>query len=285
MADDARASPERQKRDAATENGVTEREVEDIEERSRLRPPVVYEVVRREGDAEMERPATSLWWSGLAAGLSISFSLLAQGILRRYLPESEWRPLLVSLGYPVGFLMVVLGRQQLFTENTVTVVLPVMADFTAHNVRRLARMWAIVFAANMAGTLVAALFCCFAPVLDNELRAAMIAISQEAMQPGWVEMLFRAISAGFLIAAMVWLLPSAEGAEFHVICFTTYIIGAGHFAHVIAGSVEAFLLVVHGDVGPAHMLWHFTLPVLLGNVIGGTALFAVLSYAQVMKEM
>lgn len=285
MADDARASPQKRQPDATTENGVTEREVEEVEERSRLRPPVVYEIVRREGDAEMARPTTSLWWSGVAAGLSISFSLLAQSILWRYLPDTEWRPLLVSLGYPVGFLMVVLGRQQLFTENTVTVVLPVIAELTAHNVRRLARMWAIVFAANMAGTLFSALFCCFAPVLDDQLRAAMIAIAQEAMQPGWIEMLFRAISAGFLIAAMVWLLPSAEGAEFHVICVTTYIIGVGHFAHIVAGSVEAFLLVVHGDIGIAHMIWHFTLPVLLGNVIGGTALFAVLSYAQVMREM
>jgi len=233
----------------------------------------------------MERPATSLWWSGVAAGLSISFSLLAQGILLRYLPDSEWRPLLVSLGYPVGFLMVVLGRQQLFTENTVTVVLPVMAEFTAHNLRRLARMWAIVFAANMAGTLFSALFCCFAPVLEDGLREAMIAIAREAVQPGWVELLFRAVSAGFLIAAMVWLLPSAEGAEFHVICLMTYMIGVGHFAHIIAGSVEAFLLVAHGDIGLGHMLWHFTLPVLIGNVFGGTALFALLSYAQVMKEM
>jgi formate/nitrite transporter FocA (FNT family) len=285
MPDDLRASPQRQKQDAATPNGVSEREVEDVEERSRLRAPVVYEIVRREGDSEMERPATSLWWSGLAAGLSISFSLLAQAILRGHLPESEWRPLLVSLGYPVGFLMVVLGRQQLFTENTVTVVLPVMAQFTAHNVRRLARMWGIVLAANMAGTFFSALFCCFAPVLNDEVRDAMLAIAQEAMQPGWVEMLFGGISAGFLVAAMVWLLPSAEGTQFHVICLTTYLIGAGHFAHIIAGSVEAFLLVVHGDIGLGHIVWHFTVPVLLGNVIGGTALFAVLSYAQVMKEM
>ena len=271
--------------DLHQQNSVSEREIEDVEEHSRLRAPVVYEIVRREGDSEMERPGASLWWSGLAAGLSISFSLLVQGVLRCHLPESAWRPLLVSLGYPVGFLIVVLGRQQLFTENTVTVVLPVMAEFTLHNVRRLARMWGIVFAANMAGTFLSAVFCCFAPALSEELRGAMIAVAQEAMQPGWVEMLFRAVSAGFLIAAMVWLLPSAEGTQFHVICLTTYIIGAAQFAHIIAGSVEAFLLVVHGDIGLGHMVWHFTLPALLGNVIGGTALFAVLSYAQVMKEM
>src|SRR5690348_7492421 len=103
---------------------------EKIEERSALSAPIVYEIVRKEGDEEMERPATSLWWSGVAAGLSISFSLLAQSILELYLPDAPWRSLISSFGYAVGFLMVVLGRQQLFTENTITAVLPVMADFT-----------------------------------------------------------------------------------------------------------------------------------------------------------
>jgi formate/nitrite transporter FocA (FNT family) len=264
---------------------VSEREVEDVEDRARLRAPVVYEIVRREGETEMQRPAVSLWWSGVAAGLSISFSLLAQGILRQHLPEAEWRPLIVAMGYPVGFLMVVLGRQQLFTENTVTVVLPVAVQFTAENLCALARMWGIVFAANLAGTLFAALFCNFTPVLEPALLDAMLEISKEAMQPAWFEMVLRAISAGFIIATMVWLLPSAEGAQFHVIAFATYLIGIGHFAHIVAGSVESFLLVVHGDIGLGHMLVHFTVPVLIGNIIGGTALFAVLSYAQVMKEM
>src|ERR1700761_7561870 len=74
--DKPRNDASRQDDDASS--GVSEREIEDIEERSRLRAPVVYEIIRREGDTEMQRPGTSLWWSGVAAGLSISFSLLAQ---------------------------------------------------------------------------------------------------------------------------------------------------------------------------------------------------------------
>ena len=101
--------------------GVTEREVEDIEDRARLRTPVIYEIVRREGETEMDRPVISLWWSGVAAGLSISFSLLAQAVLWMHLPATPWRPLVSGFGYSVGFLIVVLARQQLFTENTVTV--------------------------------------------------------------------------------------------------------------------------------------------------------------------
>jgi len=264
---------------------VTAREVEHIEEHSRLRVPLIYEIVRREGETEMERPAVSLWWSGVAAGLSISFSLLAEAILLVHVPDATWRPLIVSLGYPFGFLIVVLARQQLFTENTVTVVLPVAAQFTWKNVRGLLRMWAIVYAANMVGTLFAALFCNFTPVIPPELRAAMYQIGQAMMANDMAAMFMKGITAGFLIAAMVWLIPSAEGTQFHVIAIMTYVIAVGGFTHIVAGSVEAFLLVVSGQLGLFDMLRGFMLPVLCGNIVGGTALFALLSYAQVMREM
>jgi formate-nitrite transporter family protein len=265
--------------------GIEEREIEDVEEHSRLRVPVIYEVVRREGETEMRRPATSLWWSGVAAGLSISFSLLGQAALNSHLPDVAWRPLVSGFGYSIGFLIAVLARQQLFTETTITVVLPVLADFTGANVRRLLRMWAIVLAANFAGTLFAALFCNFSPVLTPDLRQAMLDISREMIAAGPAEMFFRAISAGFLIAAMVWLIPSAEGAQFHVVGLMTWLIAISGSKHIIAGSVEAFLLLVSGQIGFGQMLVGFTIPVLFGNVIGGTALFALISYAQVMREI
>ncbi len=265
--------------------GVTEREIEDIEDRARLRTPVIYEIVRREGETEMERPTISLWWSGVAAGLSISFSLLAEAALNLYLPHAPWRMLVSGFGYSVGFLIVVLARQQLFTENTVTVVLPVVAQLTAYNLRRLARMWSVVFAANMVGTFAAALFWTITPAISPELRDAMLEVSRAAMDLAWTPMLCRAIGAGFLIAAMVWLIPSAEGGQFLVITMITYLIAIFGFRHIVAGSVEAFLLVLNGELTFGTMFADFTVPVLLGNIIGGTALFAVLSYAQVMKEM
>jgi len=260
-------------------------EADKIEERAGLRTPVIYEIVRRQGDEEMARPATSLWWSGVAAGLSISFSLLAQAILRSHLPDVPWRDLVSSLGYVVGFLMVVLGRQQLFTENTITMVLPVMAEFSFRNLGRLARTWAIVLAANIVGTLFAALFCAYTPVLTPDLLDTMLEISSHAMEHGWVEMFFKGISAGFIMAAMVWLIPSAEAAQIWVIAFMSYLIVAGEFAHIVAGSVEAFLLVLNGDIGLGSVIVDFAIPTLLGNIAGGTALFALLSYAQVMEEI
>jgi formate-nitrite transporter family protein len=260
-------------------------EADRVEEKSTPPTPVIYEIVRRLGVEEMKRPAVSLWWSGVAAGLSICFSVLAESALRMHLPDSAWRPLLVALGFPVGFLMVVLGRQQLFTENTITVVLPVMAEPKLENFTAAARMWAIVLAANLAGTLCMALAFNFTPMVGAELRESMLAISREGMQHGWLEMGCLAILPGFLMAALVWLLPGAGESQFAVIALITYVIGVAGFAHVISGSVEAFLLATHGELGVGPMLGQFMLPALAGNIIGGTLLFAMLSHAQVMQEM
>lgn len=265
--------------------GITDREIDDVEELSTPRSPVIYEVVRRLGVEEMERPATSLWWSGIAAGLSISFSLLAQSILHAHLPDAPWRPLLSGLGYSVGFLMVVLGRQQLFTESTITVVLPLLKDFSASNVWRMVRLWAIVLAANFVGTLFAAAFCRYTPVLTPELKDSMLAISRDLTAIGWWDMGFRGITSGFLIAAMVWMIPSAESAKFAVVTMMTWLIAVGGFTHIVAGSMEANLLVISGAWEWWRMLWQFFVPALIGNMIGGTALFALISYAQVMEEI
>ena len=273
---------ERNKRPQASENA---RDASAVEERATPTTPVIYEVVRRHGEEEMARPPMSLWWSGAAAGLSISFSLLAQGVIDLRTPEVAWAPLAIAAGYPVGFLMVVLGRQQLFTESTITMVLPAMAKPTRANLAGLARSWSIILAANLAGTLVAALFCSLTPVLAPDVLEAMLAISRHAMDKPWSVMFFEAITAGFLMAAMVWLLPGASESPFPVIYLITYLIAISGSAHIVAGSMEAFLLVVNGQMGAWHAFAGFAVPALLGNIVGGTALFALLSHAQVMREI
>jgi formate/nitrite transporter FocA (FNT family) len=270
---------------ATQRRGPPAAKVDRIEERSTPETPVIYEIVRRIGVDEMSRPGVSLWWSGFAAGLSISFSLLAEAILWMHLPDTAWRPLVSALGYPVGFLMVVLGRQQLFTETTITDVLPVMAEPTRASFGRAGRMWAIVLAANLIGTLASAAFCSLTPVIDARTLGAMLEVSRHGMQHGAVEMFFRGITSGFLMAAMVWLIPAAGMAQFRIVYLVTYLIGVGGFAHIVSGSTYAFMLLAAGELGALQMLGQFTLPVLAGNIVGGTVLFALISYAQVMKEI
>jgi formate/nitrite transporter FocA (FNT family) len=133
--------------------------------------------------------------------------------------------------------------------------------------------------------LFAALFCSFTPVLPTQLYDGMLAISRDLLTLGWWDMVFRAVAAGFLMAAMVWLMPGAERAQFHVITLMTWLIAVGGFTHIVAGSMEAYLLVVAGEWPWWQMISAFALPVLIGNMIGGTALFALIAYAQVMDEI
>ena len=149
----------------------------------------------------------------------------------------------------------------------------------------MARMWAVVLLANFAGTLFAALFSTFTPVLSPELLNGMVDISRQILGHSWLEMFFKGIAAGFLIAALVWLIPGAESAQFYVIVLMTYLISAGNFMHIVAGSVEAFLLLLNGELHWLTMLTGFLLPVLAGNIVGGTALFTLIAYAQVVKEI
>ena len=284
--DEAQGTPPAEKAAAEPKpQGISEHEVRDVEELSTPRTPVIYEVVRRLGEEEMQRPATSLWWSGIAAGVSMSFSLLAQAALEIHLPDEPWHPLIGSLGYSVGFLMAVLGRQQLFTESTITVVLPVFKELAWQKIWNMLRLWMIVFVANIAGTLFAALFCSFSPVLPQELYDGMMELSRDLSTHSWWFMLFGGISSGFLIAAMVWMIPAAEGAKIVVITLMTWLIAVGGFPHVVAGSMEAYMLVIAGSWQWWQMIVQFLIPVLIGNMIGGTALFALLSYAQVMEEI
>ncbi len=253
-----------------------------VRARTAVTPQVVHEAIRLEGEEELARPAAALLWSGLAAGLSMGFSLLGEGILRAALPDAPWRPLVAKLGYALGFLFVILARQQLFTENTLLVVLPFLARPRREVLRRVARVWGLVLVGNVVGALAFAASLTLDSVGSPELRAAMSAIGHKALEPGVAGVLFRGIYGGWLIALMVWLLPAARYAKFFVVVTVTWLVGAGEFSHIIAGSVEVLYLVVTGQIGVGTFLGGFFVPALVGNSIGGVALVAALNHAQVV---
>lgn len=271
--------------DGSEAAGLSEDERKDVEDSSHLSALTIYEVLRREGEDEMDRPAVSLWWSGVAAGVSLSFSLIAEGVLQSHLPDAPWRPLVVGLCYTIGFVIVIMARHQLFTENTITAVLPLAMRPSLGKLSRMGRLWGLVLAANLAGTLSAALFCTFTAVVPPDVRDGMLSVSQMSVSHTPLQIFFKAIAAGFLIAALVWLLPSADATQLQVIVLMTYLIAVGGFAHVIAGSFEGFMLVLGGRLQLWPMLVGFELPALAGNIIGGTFLFSLIAYGQVAKEM
>ena len=258
--------------------------VEEAEERSAPAPSVVYESILLEGKDELDRGTSSLLFSGLAAGLSMGFSLATEGLLRAALPDASWRPLLAKFGYCIGFLIVVLGRQQLFTENTLTVMLPLLRRKDMRTLANVARLWGTVLLANLAGALVIAWALGNTAVFDEHTRQAFVAVAQQGQGDPFGTVLLRGVFAGWLIALMVWMMPAAETARVAVIIIVTYVVGLGGFAHIIAGSVDKLLLVTTGHLSLGGFLGGFFAPALLGNVIGGVSLVAALNHGAAGRE-
>ena len=258
------------------------RERKEAERRSSPRTEVVYEAIREEGEAELRRTPSALAWDGLAAGLTMGFSLVAEGLLRSRLPDAEWRPLVSKLGYSVGFLIIVLGRHQLFTENTLTVILPFLQRLDAQTLARVLRLWAVVLLANMAGALVFAFTISHTELFEPNVREAFSEIGREALKSWWALTLLKGVFAGWLIAMMVWMLPASETARFFVIILMTYLVALGGFAHIVAGAVEVFYVVLTGAASWGDY-FRWVLPTLAGNILGGTTLVAALGHAQVVS--
>ena len=260
----------------------TEQEEQSVQDRVAIGAHIVYEAIRREGEEELKRSNSALAWSGLAAGLSMGISFIVEGLLRAYLPQQHWTPLVSRLGYSVGFLMVVLGRQQLFTENTLTVVLPVMIRRTAQVFGQVLRLWSVVLVTNLLGTCLFAACVARIHLFDPDVVQALTDIGVSHTGAAFSTVFVRAIFAGWLIAMMVWLLPGAESARVYIIIILTYVIGLGQFNHIIAGSTTLFYLVWRGALSWGVYFWTFFVPTLLGNIVGGVALVAALGHGQVV---
>ncbi len=253
---------------------------EEIIDRTAPSGEVVYEAIYAEGEHELHRKSAELALSGLAAGLSMGFSMVGEALLQVHLPDAKWTPLLTNFGYSIGFLIVILGRQQLFTKNTLTIILPLLREKKISLLGDVARLWAIVLFTNLIGAFAFAWMAGHTAVFSVEVRQAFAAIGERALAPDFWTLVLRGTIAGWLIALMVWLLPFAESARVWVIIILAYLVGLAQLPHVIAGNVETFYLVATGARSFWTCVGSYLIPTLIGNVVGGVALVAVGAHAE-----
>ena len=247
---------------------------------------VLHEIVRAEGEAALERTIGALIWSSLAAGLSMGFSFLTQAVLQAGLPDAPWRHLVASLGYSMGFVLVIMGRQQLFTESTLTVVLPVLTRLDMSTFLKALRLWAVVLVFNLISTWLFAAMLRIPEVFSPAVEDALGEVSRAALGPeNTLPTFVRAIFAGWLIALMVWLLPSARSARLLTVLLITYVVAVSHLSHIIAGSTEVAYAFLAGDASLHDYFFRFLLPTLAGNIIGGMTLVALLNHAAIAPEI
>ena len=256
-----------------------------VEEHERLSQHLIYEIIRRDGIEELMRPFKSLFLSGVGAGILVSFSFVCMAVLQSFLPNQPWAPLITKWGYTVGFVLVILCRAQLFTENTITTVIPLFKPFTWKKLGAVLRLWHLVLAGNLVGTSLVAVFLTTPGLLNLDFIVEMQAIAHHVSAFTWQENLLRGIPSGILIAAIVWMMPTARQFALFLVAFITYFIAAGDFTHIVVGSCEMMYADLNGMASPYDYIFQFLVPVGAGNIIGGTGVFTMLGYRTINGEL
>lgn len=264
--------------------GLSPDEEQEVHENQPPRAAVLHEIIRTQGEHELSRSVAALWWSALAAGLTMGLSLMAMGLFNSRLPDVEASKVIASLGYSAGFLAVILARQQLFTENTLTAVLPLMSHPTLANAGKLLRLWAVVLVGNLVGVLLVSYVMLHLPIFDTQTDKAFLEIGRKVMENDVSQMFAKGIVSGWMIATMVWMIPSQESAKLWIIILITYLMALGDFTHIVVGSAEVSYLVWAGELGWKEFWLTFAGPTLAGNIIGGSFIFALISHAQIRSD-
>lgn len=230
-------------------------------------------------EEEFSRSDRLLFLSGLAAGLSMGLTFLARSTLMGAVPW-DGSGLLGNLLYPLGFLLIVLGRYQLFTENTLTPVTLVLTKLTGLMV--LLRIWGVVLLANVLGSSLLAFLLANTGVFNPDSAEAALEIGKHAVELSWADLFWKAVIAGWLVASMVWLVHAAADmtARFMIVYVLMFMIPSADLFHCIIASCEMTYVIF---VGAVEWLEYGRVvsAVVIGNTVGGVLLVAILNFAQV----
>jgi len=262
----------------------SDHEHQTVLERKELSARQVHAALRLEGEEELERTTPGLFWSAVACGITLGLSLLAQGLLRYRLPDTAWRPLIASIGYSLGFIAETLGRQELYTGNTLTAILPALQQRRIDMLPGVLRVWGIVLVGNIVGAAVFACAAAWTSAFSEPLRHEFVNLGVEQVRDGFWIAFAKGIFGGWLIALMIWLMPGAHHARIWVIAMITWCLAAAELTHAIAGSVDVLFGVMSGAITFGAYIGQFLVPVLLGNTIGSVVFVGALNHGQVASD-
>ena len=238
----------------------------------------ILEAVVEDGQAELDRASAGLALSGMAAGLNVSFGAIAFGVVASL---AGGIGLAAMLFYPVGFLIVILGRAQLFTENTVTPVTVVLTKLSS--LPNMLRMWVVVFVSNVLGTVILAAALVYGDALSPSALGILVDEAVRKVDHGFWVAAVKGVFGGWVVALIAWLVAASKDTitQALFIFVLAFLIPAVDLTHCIAGSSEILVGVFTGEVSLSGYLGLFLLPVTLGNIVGGVFLVTLLNYGQV----
>ena len=252
------------------------------EETARLTADEIFDAAYQSGRDELRRSSLALTFSGLIAGLTIGLTPLVVGATRMYMGGGGPQEFAAKLLYPIGFVTVIIGRSQLFTENTLYPVVVVLRDRS--QLLNTFRLWAIVYASNLVGALLFALIFGASSAVRPEISTTISAIGERAVIGSFSHLVWSGVVGGWLLASIAWLVSASHWTtgQVAVVWVLTLALGLGDFTHCIVGSTEILTGVVRGTIAPfAYLQWLG--PATLGNVLGGIILVTLLNYGQVTQ--
>ena len=229
---------------------------------------------------ELNRSITKLALAGIAGGITMGLTGLGVASLRALIGAEGRGELVGYLAYPIGFIAVIIGRAQLFTENTLYPVVLVLDE--RRHLARMLRLWAVVFLANVLCAWLFALLTAKTAALPPDILSELVKLGTVASTGTAGHIFWSGVIGGWIIALVAWTVTASHWTigQLAVIYLLTFVVGIGHFAHCIASSCEILTAVEFGSVSPlSYFRWLF--PATFGNICGGVFIVSLLNYGQV----
>jgi len=241
----------------------------------------VLEMAIHEGKSQLQRPTLGLFMSSLAAGMIIGSTVLAVGVMATILGNLDGlNKIFVALVYPLGFILCILSRTELFTEHTATAVYPLL-DGSA-NIQKVLKLWSVVITGNLCGGLIIALMLAMADGVIHA-SAGYLIIAEHVLDYDYGVLFISAVLAGWLMATGAWTILATHSTGSQILCIyiATFVIGVGGLHHSIAGSVELFVGYFTSDGISLLAIIPAIGVILAGNAVGGSIFVALLNYGHI----
>ena len=240
----------------------------------------IFQVVTDNAREELSRSSFALFFSGFAGGVSMGLTGLAVALALSYLGNGPVQEFISFAFYPTGFIVVIIARAQLFTENTLYPVVLVL-DERRHVLNTL-RLWGVVFVSNVLGAIFFGWLVMKTGALPPNFADALAGLGVHAAEGHFTLIFAKGVIGGWLIALVAWMVCASHWtiAQIVITWLLAFIVGAGRFSHCIASSTEIVAAIMSGHLYFSNY-FQWLLPVTLGNIVGGVAIVSLLNYGQV----
>lgn len=252
------------------------------------KPKQIDEILDEQIDSAMRehnRSNKNLFLSAISAGLEVGFSVFLMASifsLFNNVVHPSVLHILLALAYPLGFIFVVIGKSELFTEHTTLAVIPVLnRDAT---IKSLLILWGVIYTGNLLGGYFFGLVLSILPERLNAIdNGAFYSLAKKLTDHPWYIILGSGILAGWLMGLLSWLVTSSQETISRIIIITliTSVIGIGGLHHSIVGSIEVFTATLTSNELGWKEYIHVQTWATIGNIIGGVVFVAFVKFSHV----